>query len=121
VLSGLSAVIEIIISYAHDHLSINPGILGLFIGPGLLRLRRGWRTLALVFLWLAMISAPLLAGLLLAVPGPPAQFKLFGQTVGNFPVPLAVGFVAGAFLLSFWQYRVLTRPDVRALFGVRND
>ena len=115
VLSGLSSLIEVMISLAHGHLSINFGVLGLLIGPGLLRLSRGWRTWALVLTWLAIILAPIAAIAFLAVQGP-IEFLLFGQQVGDAPTALGVGLAALVFLVALWQYRVLTRPDVRALF-----
>jgi hypothetical protein len=115
VLSGLSSLVEVIYSLGHGNLSINIGVLGLFIGPGLLRLSRGWRTWALVFTWLAIIVTPIAAVAFLAAQGP-IEFRLFGRRVSDAPTALGVGMAALVFLVALWQYRVLTRPDVRALF-----
>ena len=117
ILGGISAVIEVLVSLAHSHININFGVLGLFIGPGLLALRRGWRTCALVFLWIAMIGIPIIAILMLGHSGP-LDFKVFGQKVGYIPKELGFAIAFILFLLSFWEYRVLTRGDVRRLFGV---
>jgi hypothetical protein len=117
ILGGLSAVIEVLVSLAHSRININFGVLGLFIGPGLLALRPGWRTCALVFLWIAMIALPIVAALMLMHSGP-LDFNVFGQKVGHAPkgFGLAVAFIV--FFLAFWQYRVLIRPDIRKLFGI---
>ena len=117
ILGGIFAVIEVIVSLFYDRFSINFGVLGLFIGPGLLALRPGWRTCALVFLWIAMIALPIIAIFMLANSGP-LDFLVFGQKVGHAPTWLGISAAAILFLLSVWQYRVLTRPDVRAIFRV---
>ena len=117
ILGGISAVIEVLVSLAHSHLNINFGVLGLFIGPGLLALRPGWRTCALVFLWIAMIGIPIIAIVMLGHSGP-LDFKVLGQNVGHASKELGLAIAVILFLLALWQYRVLTRPDVRRLFGV---
>jgi hypothetical protein len=117
ILSGICSLIDVVVSLMHNN--INFGVLGLFIGPGLLRLRRGWRTCALVFLWIAMIGVPIIAVLFLTSSGP-VDFVLFGQKVGHASKEFCIAIVAVVFALAVWQYRVLTRPDVRRLFGVAN-
>jgi hypothetical protein len=115
ILSGISSLLEIIVSLLHGHISINFGVLGLFIGAGLLRLSPTWRTWALVFTWIALVGAPLVGLIFLIVPGP-LDFNLFGQPVGHAPKAAGVAVAVVVFLVALWQYRVLTRPDVRALF-----
>lgn len=115
IIGGVSAVIEVLVSLANGHININLGVLGLFIGPGLLALCPGWRTCALVFLWVAMIGIPVVGALMIGHPGP-LDFKIFGQKVGNAPREIALIAVPIVFCLAVWQYRVLTRPDVRKLF-----
>ncbi len=117
ILSGLFSLIEIVVSLLHSHLNLNFGVLGLFIGPGLLRLSRGWRTCGLVFLWIAMIGSPIIALLFMTVSGP-LDFTLFGQQAGHVSKEFGMVLAALAFALAVWQYRVLTRTDVRRLFGV---
>lgn len=119
ILGGVFAVIEVLVSLAHSHLNINLGVLGLFIGPGLLALRPGWRTCALVLLWIAMIGVPIIAIFMFGQSGP-LDFKVFGQKVGHASKVFGLALAVILFLLSFWQYRVLTRPDVRTLFGLEN-
>lgn len=115
IVSGISSVIEIIVSLLDGRLSFNFGVLGLFIGAGLRRLNPTWRIWALVFTWFALVGTPLIGLIFLIIPGP-LDFTLFGLKVGH--APKAAGVVAAVvfFLIAVWQYRVLTRPDVRALF-----
>ena len=117
ILGGICAVIEMIVGLFHSRLTINFGVLGLFIGPGLLRFSRGWRICALVFLWLPLIGLPIFVLLLLA-RFRPLDFDVFGVKVGE--VSPVVGLVTATlfFLLALWEYRVPTRPDVRRLFGL---
>jgi len=117
IFGGVCSAIEVVVSLMHSHININFGLLGLFIGPGLLRFSRGWRTCALVFLWIAMIGIPIIALLFMASQGP-LDFKVFGQKVGHISKELGLAIAVIMFLLSFWQYLVLTRPDVRTLFGI---
>ena len=60
ILGGIHSVIEVVLDLMQSKININFGVLGLFIGPGLLALRRGWRTCALVFTWIALIFLPIL-------------------------------------------------------------
>ncbi len=117
ILGGVSAVIEMIVSLTYNHFSINTGVLGLFIGFGLLRLSKGWRTCGLVFTWISLVGIPIIGLIFLSYSGP-LDLNVYGQTVGH--VPKGVGLVAIAAILVFtvWQYRVLTRPEVRELFGL---
>ena len=117
IIGGILAVIEVVVALTQNRISINFGVLGLFIGPGLLRLRRGWRTCALVFLWIGLIIFPII--FLLGLSGTiPAYFGVFGIKLARIPSWwVSVGTIP-FFLLVFWEYRVLTRPDVRSLFGL---
>ena len=118
ILSGAWAILEILVSLTHSRLSFNFGVLGLFIGPGLLALKPGWRTCALVFIWFALIVIPIIALFMLGYSGP-INVELFGQKIGHVPKPLGLLVALLTFLLAYWQYRVLTRPDIRPLFGLK--
>jgi len=117
IIGGILSVIDVIGSFLHGHININFGVLGLFIGPGLLALRPGWRTCGLVFLWIAMIGLPLVTVLMLGLSGP-LDFKVFGQKIGHASKEFGLILAIVMWALAVWQYRVLTRPDVRRLFGV---
>ena len=116
ILGGISSLIEVIVSLNYGTVNFNFGVLGIFIGLGLFKLRPGWRTWALIFVWIGLVSFPLGALAFLVLPGP-IQFTVFGQRAGNVPTIIGVLICAIGFAIVFWQYRVLTRPDVRSLFS----
>jgi hypothetical protein len=117
IVAGVLAIVEIVIALMRNHLNINLGVLNLFIGLGLLRLSRGWRTCALVFLWIAIIGLPIVAVVFLG-SDVPLELKLFGQKIGHASKGLATTFVAVLFVVVLWQYWVLTRADIRKLFDL---
>lgn len=117
ILGGVCAAVEVLVSLANGQVNINLGVLGIFIGSGLLRLSRGWRTCALVFLWIALIALPIFAFIAIVRSGP-LDLKIFGQNVGHAPKEVGLAIAAALFLLTVWQYRVLTSPGIRDLFGL---
>jgi hypothetical protein len=117
ILSGILSLLQVIAAATQGSLSINFGVLGLFIGQGLLRRRIGWRQCALAFLWIAMIGAPLIA-IFFVTASSPLEFKFFGRIAGTVPMAAGIVLAAGIFALAFWQHRVLTSPAVRELFGI---
>ena len=117
IVGGCFAIIEILVGLAHAHLNLNFAVLGLFVGPGLPQLRRGWRTCGLVLVWIGLILVPLVA-LLFLMHGGPLDFNVFGRPVGHVPVLVGLLVAGGIFALNLWIYHVLTRADVRALFGL---
>jgi len=114
VFSGIFAAIDIIVGLFNSHLNLNFSVLCLWIGPGLLRHNRTWRTWALVSIWIALISLPLFCLIALGRGG--IHFKLFGVPVGESPASVAISVAVVLFLVTVWQYRVLTRPEIRQLF-----
>lgn len=116
VLGGLSSVLNVLISLANGRIRLDLGILGLFIGFGLVRFSPGWRTCGLFFIWLTMIGAPIFGLLFLAQSAPPTM-KLLGQQIGHAPKTTGVLLAAFVFVVAFFQYRVLNRPAIRELFS----
>ena len=117
ILGGISSIIDVIICLTQGTIFLNIGVLGLFIGIGLLRFSRCWRTCALAFLWIALIGLPLAALAFLFLEGA-VDYTLFGRRMGEAPRVVGVTLAAALFALALWQYRVLTRPDIRKVFGV---
>jgi hypothetical protein len=117
IICGVLSILEMIGQLLVGHININFGALGIFVGPGLLKLKRGWRTCGLVLIWFAMITSLIVTGVGLFV-SKPATFQIFGQVLGQ--VPAWVFSILGIllFALTFWQYRVLTSHQVRRLFGI---
>ena len=114
-LYGVSAALSAVVLLLQSHISLNASVLGIPIYYGLLRFSSGWRTCALVLLWFGMLSTPvlILMGLMAETP---AHLRVFGMSVAAVsPLWFAVASILG-FMLDVWQYRVLTRPAIRALF-----
>ena len=118
ILSGITALIEVIVSLMNKRIDINFGVLGIFIGIGLFKLSQGWRTCALVWTCLVIITVPVIGFMFLGHTGP-LDFSIFGQKVGIVSKQVGVAMAALLFVYTLWQYRVLTREDVRRLFIVK--
>src|SRR4030095_2113841 len=84
VISGIFAVLEILVSLIDSTVSFNLGVLCIPVGRGLLRFRPGWRTCALVLTWFAIVFAPVFAILALDGQGT-TYFALLGVKVGYAP------------------------------------
>jgi len=117
ILGGINSVIDVIVAILHNRINIHFGVLGLFIGPGLLSLRPGWRTCAIVFIWIALIFLPIFTVFMFLHSGP-LDFNVFGQKVGHASKEFGLVMAVIMFLLSLWQYKVLNRSDVRSLFRI---
>ena len=115
IISGIFAALEVLVSLTRGSINLNFVVLGIFIGLGLLRFRRGWRTCALVFTWIGLVLVPVFALLVLG-GAHPIHVKLFGQRVGSTSPGTALFIAVTFFAVVLWQYRVLTRRDVVQLF-----
>jgi len=75
-------------------------ILGFWICLGLRRFSIGWRTCALVLIWLQLIVLPIMF-----------VFSILdGRSLLDPVEDMAL------FLLELWMYRVLTKPSIRNIF-----
>jgi len=115
ILGGITTLIEVIVSLLNKRIDINFGVLGIFIGIGLFKLSQGWRICALVWTWFVLITVPIIGFMFLGHPNP-LDFSIFGQKVGVVSKQVGVAMAALLFVYTLWQYRVLTREDVRRLF-----
>jgi len=115
IFEGCWAALDILISLCDSIIDINLGVLGILIGRGLLRFRRGWRTCGLVFIWIDLIALPI-AWLLTLDAREPIPFKFFGLPIGGGPKELAIALEVLWFALAVWELRVLKRPDIVKLF-----
>ena len=84
------------------------GIFGLLLSRGLRSCSRGWRTCALVLIWWGFI----------VMVFDIVRYLMTQKTPNHESATLFWLEFAFGFILQAWQYRVLTRPDVRDLFGV---
>lgn len=113
---GIGTVVGMLVLLASGSVRIDFWALGIPTFFGLRRFSIGWRTFALVCIWFGLIICPI-AFVYGLISGTPTHFKFFGIRMGQeiAPVWLSVASVP-MFLFELWQYRVLTRPDIRALF-----
>lgn len=114
-LMGIGAVIEILSELTQGSFHLDFDVLGFGIFFGLRRYSQGWRTCALVFIWLWLIALPIVFVYGLVGHGP-AFIKIFDKRYADIPVIWVSIFSALFFALEFWMYRVLTRPDIRCMF-----
>lgn len=122
IIGGIFAVIHIHVDLVNGRFTLDSSVLGLFVGRGLLRLSRGWLTIAYVVAWISLITVAGIAAfcVVAAVVGfdfnprinlQSTRFALSSPIWGTLAcIPV--------FLLFLWEVRVLMRPDVRRLFGV---
>jgi len=118
ILIGASAAVDVVVSWARGSTNFNLNVVGLLIGPGLLRLRSGSREFGLVYLWLSMIVAVVVALVMFFGEGP-LEFSFFGAKTNDVSKLWVLAAAVVLCLLAVWPIRVLTRSDVRALF--RNE
>jgi hypothetical protein len=94
------AVGEMIYHLLSGSLSIQFNVLGFWIYFGLRRFSIGWRTCALVLIWIQLIVLPIMF-----------VFSITGDGLSlDCVTDVAI------FLLELWLYLVLTRPSIRTLF-----
>jgi hypothetical protein len=96
------------------HFLWHPFIVGFWIFFGLRRFSRGWRICALVVLWWIFIA--FLWVLAYVFLGPRLHLSLPDQRMVGMTMSWLFVKVGLAFVLVGWQYRVLTRSDIRSLF-----
>ena len=114
-LLGVISGVEILVGATKGSFRFDFGILGLCMFFGLRRYSPGWRTCALVFIWVGMIGMAY-AFVYGFFGSGPAFIKILGRRYADIPV-IWVSVVAAAFFpLELWMYRVLTRPNIRFLF-----
>ena len=108
-LIGLAGLFKQIETFYNEGfvIAFNIGMLGIPVFWGLLKHYKGWRTLALFFIWIEMVSPLIVLGNI-----------IFGwdiQLLGiSFPLVL-VPYVAIS-LVGLWQYKVLTSKKIKAMF-----
>jgi hypothetical protein len=115
--TGILTIIQTVVLLTHGQINFDTGVLGVLIGPGLLRFSRGWRTCALVLLWLGMILGPINLLLMLSSTRS-VNLNLMGIRIGSVPLVVGIVFCVLLFALTVWEYRVLVREEIRRRFGL---
>jgi hypothetical protein len=114
-LGGLLSLAGVVSQLTHDRFLLDFGILGIPIYFGLMERSNGWRTCAIVILQIDLLLVPCVFVLGL-VSHAPARFQVSGVELARVsPLWLAV-LAVPIFVLAWWQYRVLQRPEIEALF-----
>ncbi|MGJ8722926.1 MAG: hypothetical protein ACSHYB_00100 [Roseibacillus sp.] len=115
ILGAIWAVIKMLNVLSSGGIHLDFGVLGFFIGPGLLLGSRGWRTCGLVIVWFVMLFTPVFA-IIAMFSGGNLEFSYFGRSAGNVPPIFGVLIAGVAFLFYLGIYKVLVRADVREFF-----
>ncbi|RYX86389.1 hypothetical protein EON83_01590 [bacterium] len=113
IISGVMAAIDIVLALFNHRITFNLGVLTIFIGIGLLGRNPRSLSWALFVTWLELAFTVVLGILFLITPG---TIQFFGR---KGVAPVGLGFVLSAvmFALAYWQLKILTNPQIRAVFG----
>lgn len=112
---GILAAVGIVSALAEPRISLDFNLLGLWIGPGLLRHEVRYRTWALRLLVLSIVLSAVALVVTLATTQTP-YFHVFGRRFATAPRAVMLGAVAVGAAISVWQCVVLRRPSIRELF-----
>jgi hypothetical protein len=111
ILSGVESALSMVIALLGSKIKLDFGIIGIFVGLGLLRGSLKWRNWALIFVYFQIFVIFLFTIFSISQPHK-IFFKVFGVKVGRMPLELALFFVLGLAAFIFWEYSVLKRKDV---------
>lgn len=120
ILGGILALIEIISAFMRGKISLNIGVIGIFIGWGLLAFNRGWRIAALIFLILIIIFIPIASMFYINQPSSGFSVHVFGNKLPRDPKLIFLIDII-CLLPVIWSYWVLTRPKIKSFFGIKNN
>jgi len=121
ILNGIYAILLTAYHYMEGSIDINPVILCISAGDGILRGNRAWRVFALLSAWFALLAAGFMAAVIVVKPhavtitgltflAPWIGAKMFLEVASIALI------VAGA-----WVLRVLYRVDTRDFFDHANE
>jgi len=116
IIEGIAAIVPTARTLlVEQRIDLNLTLLGLWIGPGLLRGQASHRRWALVMLRVALVLSAIVFLVVVLSPSVP-RIIVFHGSLGSLSrgyLLATIGFVLTGMV---WQLRVLQRPDVRALF-----
>jgi hypothetical protein len=115
IVTGVYAILSTVLSLFGLHRDLDLACINLWIGLGLLHRQARWRWWALVVLRITLALIALAALLVLATP-PHLDVSTLAHGAGSLPRTVSLVVVLLALAVTWWQYRVLQRPDVRQLF-----
>lgn len=119
ILIGLSSLVGMVNSFRANHIKIDLSVVELFIGIGLLKGKKAWRSFALMLTRITFIAVPLICILLLGRYST-WKFKLFGKVI--YPAPTELVIIFGVLVIAYhiWQYSVLNRKEVLTYFDIKD-
>jgi hypothetical protein len=98
------AVIIMVYAVMTGSLRLEFNVLGFWIYFGLRRFSTGWRTCALVLIWIELIIMPI--AVVLSIKGELLFWSIFNLAI---------------LCLNLWMYRALTRSNIRGLFYAQKE
>jgi hypothetical protein len=116
IIEGIAAIVPTARLLLVEHrIDLNVSLLGLWIGPGLLRGQALYRRWALFVLRLGLALGVIVFLVVLLSPSVPPIIVFHGSlgVLSRGYLLAVIGFVLTG---AVWQLRVLQRPDVRVLF-----
>lgn len=119
-LSGVWALFDFLSHLGSNNYIFNFGILGMPIAWGLMNYRANWRKCALLFIWIAFFALAVLMVVTLVGRSEIINIWWLGERIEPTTTVrlIACSIYLVVFLPFWWMYRVLTSPDIRALFGL---
>jgi hypothetical protein len=109
-LTGISGLVGFVQEFLNHNINVDPSLLGIPIGIGLLRFRRGWRWLALF-----CIALDFVVMVAFVVFGGPPQVLVLGRPI-PLPAQAVVALEAATLLVLAWAFLALARRKVAVLF-----
>ena len=117
ILYGISSILNIIELARHGRFFINLSALQFFGGIGILRRKRGWRLYQLFCLWLGL-ALLVLAGISIVSGRQLISYGWMGIPLERARPEVLLSLFILLALLTVWEIRVLTRSEVKKLFGI---
>ena len=115
ILFGVGALIETLVLIYQGIVEIDFGLLGIFVGWGLLKHKNGWRIVAMIVSLLFVIFFPFAVIFTIKHTGP-FSINLFFIKFENVSKLMFYTFWGSLFVLHFCIYRILTSKKVENLF-----
>lgn len=116
---GVLGLMNMFWKLAHGTWFIESGVLGVFMGSGLLRGRSGWWKVTLVYFAAGIVFVLASVPLVLGKPWAPMRLNLFGMDAATMGKTTALLLLTLMFAAAFIGIFALTRPHVRVWFKLR--
>lgn len=115
ILHGGYAILKILVGLLRDDIRIDLGVLCFLAGFGLLRLSTGWWRFAQIYNLLYLMVTPIVT-LMIANANSPLTARIMKMPMGEVSKEFAILLCGMGWLVTLWEYLVLTRINTRELF-----